>query len=291
MTTPRNASLTTGPLLVTGATGTTGSHLVPRLIRAGHPVRTAARHPVAVAGAEPVPFDWSDPTTHDAALDGASAVYLVQPPGAAEPAAVMLPFLDRARRAGVRRAVLLSSSLIPAGGPATGAVHRALPDVFPEWAVLRPSWFMQNLTGRHPHADGIRAEGLITTATGRGRVAFIDAEDIAAVAAHALTAPTPPNTDWILTGPQALSYDAVAAVLTEVTGRPVRHRSVPVEEMRARHARVMPPEFATVLADLDRRIADGAEDRTTDAVARLTGRPPRSFTTYAEDNSDALTTS
>lgn len=123
------------------------------------------------------------------------------------------------------------------------------------------------------------------------RAAFIDAEDIAAVAAHALTAPTPPNTDWILTGPQALSYDAVAAVLTEVTGRPVRHRSVSVEEMRARHARVMPPEFATVLADVDRRIADGAEDRTTDAVARLTGRPPRSFTTYAEDNSDALTTS
>ncbi|MFC9740992.1 hypothetical protein ACFVKC_24070 [Streptomyces noursei] len=66
------------------------------------------------------------------------------------------------------------------------------------------------------------------------------------MAAHALTAPTPPNTDWILTGPQALSYDAVAAVLTEVTGRPVRHRSVSVEEMRARHARVMPPEFATV---------------------------------------------
>ncbi|WP_411123429.1 NAD(P)H-binding protein [Streptomyces sp. x-19] len=291
MTAFRSTPPTAGPLLVTGATGTTGSRLVARLTRAGHPVRTAARRATPVTGTEPVTFDWSDPTTHDAALIGVRAVYLVPPPGASEPAAVMLPFLDRARRAGVRRAVLLSSSLIPVDGPATGAVHRALPDVFPEWAVLRPSWFMQNFTGRHPHADDIRTEGLLTTATGRGRVAFIDAEDIAAVAAHALTDPTPHNTDWILTGPQALSYDDVATVLTEVTGRPVRHRSVPVDEMRARHARVVPPEFAAVLAELDRRIADGAEDRITDAVARITGRSPRSFTAYAEGNFGALTAS
>ncbi|MGG2461012.1 hypothetical protein ACO0M4_14525 [Streptomyces sp. RGM 3693] len=59
--------------------------------------------------------------------------------------------------------------------------------------------------------------------------------------------------------------------------------------MRARHARVLPPDFAAFLADLDRRIADGAEDRVTDAVARVTGRPLRCFAAYAATNARALT--
>lgn len=59
----------------------------------------------------------------------------------------MVPFLQRARAAGVHRAVLLSSSAIASGGPAVGQVHQALPGLFEQWAVLRPSWFMQNFTG------------------------------------------------------------------------------------------------------------------------------------------------
>ncbi|MGW8377928.1 NmrA family NAD(P)-binding protein [Streptomyces sp. ODS28] len=270
--------------LVTGATGTTGSRLAELLARGGHPVRAASRGGSPVPGAEPVAFDWFEPAGHAAALDGAERVYLVPPVGVLDPAPAMLPFLERARDAGVRRAVLLSSSQVDAGGPATGAVHAALPGLFAEWAVLRPSWFMQNFTGRHLHAESIRDTGLITTATGRGRVAFIDADDIAAVAARALTDETAHNTDWVLTGPEALSYEEVAAVLSEVTGRPVRHEAVPAEEMRARYTREAPPEFAALLADLDRVIAEGAEDRTTDAVQRVTGRPPRSFAEHAREH-------
>ncbi|MGW0445669.1 hypothetical protein ACWDWV_09910, partial [Streptosporangium sandarakinum] len=88
----------------------------------------------------------------------------------------MLPFLHRARTTGVHRAVLLSSSAVPEGGPAVGTVHRALPDLFEQWAVLRPSWFMRNFTGTHAHARGIRDEG-IWTAAESGRVGFVDAED------------------------------------------------------------------------------------------------------------------
>ncbi|WP_369200637.1 NmrA family NAD(P)-binding protein [Streptomyces sp. PU-14G] len=270
-----------GTVLVTGATGTTGSRVVAALARAGRPVRAASRAARPVGGAEPVAFDWYDPATHDAALDGTEAVYLVPPVGASDPGEVMLPFLDRARRAGVRRAVLLSSSLVESGGPATGPVHEALPGVFGEWAVLRPSWFMQNLTGQHPHAEGIRDEGAIVTATGNGRIGFIDADDIAAVAARALADPEPPNTDWILTGPEALSYDDIARTVSEVTGREVRHRPVSGRELRERYAREMPDAWAAFLADLDQRIAEGVEDRVTDAVARVTGRPPRSFAEHA----------
>ncbi|MFE6175689.1 NAD(P)H-binding protein [Streptomyces sp. NPDC056464] len=268
--------------LVIGATGTTGSRTAARLSAAGRRVRAAGRRATPVPGADAVRFDWYDPATHGDALDGADRVYLVPPIGDPEPASVMLPFLRQARSAGVRRAILLSSSAIPAGGPAVGEVHRALPGLFDEWAVLRPSWFMQNFTGAHTHADGIREHGVIRTATGKGRVGFVDADDIAAVAVHALTDEQAPDTDLILTGPEALSHDDVAAIVTEVTGRPVAHHHLAYDDMRDRLAAVIPPEFATMLADMDRAIAEGDEDRTTDTVRRVTGRPPNGFRAVAE---------
>lgn len=194
----------------------------------------------------------------------------------------MPPFLERARDAGVRRAVLLSSSAIPVGGPATGRVHRALPSLFEEWAVLRPSWFMQNFTGDHTHALSIREAGVIRTAAGEGRVGFVAAEDIAAVAVHALTDERAPDTDLVLTGPRPLSYDEVASAVGRATGRNVRHEHLTYENMRDRLAASGTPVlFAEMLAGMDRAIAGGAEDRVTDTVLRLTGRPPGDFDGFA----------
>ncbi|MFF4036820.1 NAD(P)H-binding protein [Streptomyces sp. NPDC001816] len=272
----------TGTTLVIGATGTTGSRTAAGLIAAGHRVRAASRRATRIPGAQPVRFDWYDPTTFHDALTGTERVYLVPPVGDPDPAAVMLPFLRRARTAGVHRAVLLSSSAIPEGGPGAGMVHRALPGLFDQWAVLRPSWFMQNFTGTHAHAHSIRADGVILTAAGTGRVGFVDADDIAAVAVRALTDSRAPDADLVLTGPEALSHDDVARVLTEVTGRSVTHRHLTYHQMRDRLAASMPLEFAAMLAGMERAIAQGAEDRTTETVRRLTGRPPHSFREVAE---------
>lgn len=265
--------------LVIGARGTTGGRLTARLTGDGHRVKAAGRGPVSIRGAEPVRFDWHRPDTFTEALREVDRVYLLPPVGDPDPAPVMLPFLEQARAAGVRRAVLLSSSAIPERGPAVGQVYRRLPELFDQWAVLRPSWFMQNFTGEHLHARTIREEGRIVTAAGAGRVGFVDADDIAAVAARALTAADAPDDELILTGPEALAYDDVAAIVTEVTGRPVTHLSVGYERMRERLATAMPPDFAALLAELDLAVANGAEDRTTDTVERLTGRPPRSLRT------------
>ncbi|MEV2229218.1 NAD(P)H-binding protein [Streptomyces phaeochromogenes] len=272
----------TGTTLVIGATGTTGSRTAGQLIAAGHRVRAATRRATPVPGAEPVRFDWGDPATHADALDGVDRVYLIPPLGDSDPASVMLPFLRQARAAGVRRAVLLSSSAIPEGGPAVGMVHQALPGLFDEWAVLRPSWFMQNFTGAHAHADSIRTDGTILTAAGTGRVGFVDADDIAAVAVRALTDDRAPNAELVLTGPEALSYDDIAAIVTEVTGRTVVHHRLTREQLRDRLAAFIPLEFATMLADMDRAIAGGTEDRTTGTVQLLTGRPPNGFRAVAE---------
>ncbi|MCY0921058.1 NAD(P)H-binding protein [Streptomyces sp. H27-G5] len=268
--------------LVIGATGTTGRRVTAGLLAEGRHVKAGGRTAAPVDGAQAVRFDWNEPATWGEALRGVDRVYLVPPVGSTEPAAVMLPFLHEARAARVRRAVLLGASAIPAGGPAVGQVHQALPGLFDEWAVLRPSWFMQNFTGSTPHARGIREGGTISTASGAGRIGFVDAQDIAAVAVRALLDEKAPDTDLILTGPQTLSHDDVAAILTGITGRTVVHRHLTFEQLRDRWAAEIPLEFATMLAVMDRAIADGAEDRTTDTVERLTGRPPGTFRAFAE---------
>ncbi|VEG50844.1 NmrA family protein [Mycolicibacterium chitae] len=222
-------------------------------------------------------FDWADRDTHKVALDGAAAVYLVAPIGAADPAPMVELFLQDAVDLGVRRVIALSSSALPEGAPGLGQVHHLVRTMMPEWAVLRPSWFMQNFTGDHVVAQGVR-RGVIVTATGTGRIAFVDAGDIAAVAVRALTDDVPHNTEHLITGPQALSYADTTLVVSEFVDHPVRHRPVSAATFAALlTGSGVPADFAEILAALDTEIAGGAEDRLTDTVFEVTGRAPVSF--------------
>ena len=265
-------------ILVIGATGTTGRYVRDYLAEEGADVVGGARH-----GAD-VRFNWFDPETWDGALAGVDRTYLIAPPGISDPVTVMRPFLDRARAGGVKRAVLQSSSLIGRGDPGLGRVHDAVADTFPQWAVLRPSWFMQNFTGRHVHGDAIREGGVLTSATGGGRVGFVDVRDIARVAVRALLDDRSLDGDPILTGPAALSYDDVAAIISRESGRTITHVDVGYDRLREIHSTAgLPDDYAALLAGLDGLIAAGAEDRTTDCVLRITGSPPRSFEALAAE--------
>lgn len=261
-------------ILVTGGTGTTGSRVARKLAERGHAHRVASRR----AADGRVPFDWYDASTHAGALAGATALYLVAPIGEPDPEPVMGPFLERAAEAGVRRAVLLSGAPIEPGTPGLGRVHSRLGDLFGEWAVLRPTWFADNFTGGHLQARLARERGEIVSATGTGRVPFVAAEDIAEVAVAALTDAVPHDTDHVVTGPRAVTYDEVADALGRAMGRAVRHRRLSPDELAEHWTREgMAPEFARLLADMDTAIAAGAEDRTTTAVLDTTGRPPRTL--------------
>lgn len=271
-------------VLVTGATGNTGRHIVSRLVELGFAVRTAARGDrPADSAAEHVRFDWTDPSSHEEALSGVDRMYLIAPGMVEEPSGLMVPFIERAVERGVRRVVLLSSSAVPEGAPGLGTVHRALLERVPEWTVLQPSWFMQNFVDeRHHHGASLKHDGLLVTATGEGRVGFVDARDIAEVAVRALADERPHDTAHVITGPQALSYGDLVAVLSQVTGRPMRH--VPVEgETVRRHmmAAGIPEPYARLLAGLEESIRQGTEARVTETVSRVTGRPPRFFEDFA----------
>jgi uncharacterized protein YbjT (DUF2867 family) len=264
-------------VLVTGGKGKTGRRIASRLRTAGIDVVIGTRTPADLQDRR---FEWAD-LSSASAFDGCDAVYLVAPTDRTDHLTVMQPLLEEAMGRGFARFVLLSSSLLEAGGPMMGEVHAWLAKSAPEWAVLRPSWFMQNFS-EGPHARTIREEGMIYSATGAGRVGFIDAEDIAAAAAACLIARTLPNSDVVLTGPEAMSYDDAAEILTAALRRPVRHLSLDPATLALRFmAQGLPPEYAATLAEMDAHIAAGTEDRTTPGVEQLTGQRPTSFRAFA----------
>lgn len=268
-------------ILVTGGGGKTARRVSAQLAERGLEHRVASR---SATGPGSVRFDWTLPQTHDAALDGVTAVYLVAPPGVAEPLPVMLPFLQRALKKGVTRFVLLSASALEENGPVMGAIHGWLRVHVPSWVVLRPTWFMQNFSEQQ-HLPTILADGAIYSATMDGRVSFIDAEDIAAVAVVALTEPGFASGDLILTGPDCLSYDDVASLISTAAGRKIQHRRLSAEDLTEWFIKGgMPGSFAPALAAMDTAISLGAEDRTTQDVFNITGRPPGSFREFAARN-------
>lgn len=277
----------TNTILVTGGTGKTGSRVVEQLRGKGASPRVGTRSP---KGENDVRFDWKDPSMFNNAFDGIEAVYLVAPTDTVDSLGAMGAGLEAALASGVTRFVLLSASSLEEGGPMMGAVHAWLRSNAREWAVLRPTWFMQNFSELH-HRDPIRDESAIYTATDDGRIGFIDADDIAACVVASLVAPSVENTDYILTGPEAISYDVVANILSDQLNRKITHNRLTVDGLAARHRdHGLPDEYATTLAAMDGAIASGSEGRVTDHVLYLSGRAPTSFEDFVRQNLGAWST-
>ncbi|NLS90027.1 NAD-dependent epimerase/dehydratase family protein [Bacillus subtilis] len=268
------------PILITGGTGTVGSRIASRLIKLGYRVRIASRKKGALANAEYVYFDWMDASSYTPALEQVKDIYLVAPVGVLDPAPYVLPFLKEAKRLGVKRVVMQSASVVSENGPVFGALHQAVRE-FPEWTVLRPSYFMQNFINVQ-HQMSIQNEGRIVTASGEGKLGFIDADDIAETAVRALADAVPHQTHHILTGPEALSYAEAAEIIGAAAGRRVKHVSISRSELQNRMAAAgLPADYASFMAGLDEAISHGAEHRVTDTVKRVTGKEPRSLLKFA----------
>jgi ergot alkaloid biosynthesis protein len=265
-------------ILITGGTGKNGRRIVEKLRQRGIEPRIASRSAI---GADSVYFDWMDAETYESAAAGVRAVFLVAPTGVHDLLGAMQPFLEHAIQVGVKRFVLLSASSLEENGPMMGAVHGFLKRHAPHWNVLRPTWFMQNFSEQQ-HLQTICEEGVIYSATGDGRVPFIDIGDIAAVAVEALVQPYFPDRDLVLTGPEALSYTDVAQMISEAASIRVWHCRLSEPELTARFCEGgLPAEYAHTLAAMDSAISSGVEDRVTHEVGTITGCRPTSFAEFA----------
>ncbi len=266
-------------VLVTGATGKTGRSLTRQLTAAGIDHRPASR-------TSATPFDWTEPATWRPALVGVTAVYLIAPPTVPDPYDRVIDFLE-VGETDERRFVFLGMSSLPAGDLAHGRVHQWLSEHANDWAVLRPSAFMQNFSEGPFHAS-IVEEDTIYSNTGTGRVGFIDANDIARAALHALTAPGPLNRDYVLTGDQALTFAQVADTISSTIGRTITHVHITDDELAERFQQRGVPELtAQLLALAYSTIAQGTEDYTTTHLRDLIGHPATPLQDFVDASSDA----
>ncbi|KAL9122827.1 MAG: hypothetical protein Q9187_000617 [Circinaria calcarea] len=273
-------------ILLTGGTGKTSMRIARLLKDADTPVLLASRSNSAPPPYKSCRFDWLDNTTHPNPFVEAeiTAVYLVAPSGVLDILPVMKAFIDFAKSKGVQRFVLLSASDIPAGGHFTGKVHEYLISLGVEYAVLRPTWFMENFS-EGQHLGPIRQHSRFYSASGEGKAPFVSAEDIAAVAFHALVDKPPHNTDHVILGPELLSYDDVADILSKVLHRKITHVKITEsEKAAAMHSNGMPEDYAKMLASLDTKLSNGVEARMNNVVKEVTGGEPKAFSAFAKEN-------
>lgn len=274
-------------ILVTGATGTVGGDVLRGLLELGLPVRAAVTDPARAAntlpaGSNPVRFDFTNPSSFPAALEGVTRVFLMRPPAMSD-AKAFAPFLRAIQSCGIGQVVFLSL-LGAQGNPVVP--HRKLeleierlgiPHVF-----LRPSFFMQNLSGAHLR-DILERDEIFIPAGG-GCTSFIDARDIAAVAVCALSLPHIVNGGLDLTGAEALSYDQVAEIFTEVLGRKITYSDpAPPKFGLEMQRRGIKPEFVNVMILIYNTCRFGLAARVTDDVARILGREPKSIRDFVTD--------
>jgi uncharacterized protein YbjT (DUF2867 family) len=287
-TRPRSTSPT---VLVTGPTGKVGRRLIPLLARRGVAVRAASRSPVAArAGIEPVRFDWTDESTYETARKGVDAMYLVPGPvPQAEHADYIRALLDGATGAGVERVVLLSSFGVGQAPPENPLrrIELAVESSGVPYTILRPGAFMQNfsegLRWRESFAAGIRERDEIVGPGGNGTVSYVSAEDIAAVAAVALTEDGHNGKAYAPLGPEPLTLTQVAEHISWVTGRRIRYVETDRTPIRdALLASGAPPETAEHNSQLyTHAFSSSMFGVLNDDILNVTGRPPVSFGEFA----------
>lgn len=268
--------------LVIGANGTVGTELVRLLQARGQQVLQATSKAPSRPGQ--VQLDLISGAGVAAAFAQADRAFLLAPPGHVNQHELLNPLIDAAKAAGLKKLVLMSAM----GANADPNVPLRQAELHLEasglaWNVIRPNWFMQNFNTFW--LSGIQQQGKIFLPVGPAKGSFIDARDIAAVAAELLTGGAFDGRDFDLTGPEALDHDQVAAILSRVAGRAIGFQDIPPEAMlEGLLGTGLPKPYAEFMLLILGYFKAGNAERTTDAVATITGRAPTPFAQYAQDH-------
>lgn len=274
-------------VLVTGFRGKTGRRVAAALSRQpGIEVRGAGRNVTdsILPNVRAVGFDWEDQKSWPSVLDGVSAIYLVKPK-TSDPASTVKSFLRIARK--VKQVVLLSEIGCESRDDSTDErkVEKAVEAMPFDWTILRPNWFMQNFTEPNFYLEAIRDKGVLNVPTGGQPVSFVDTRDIADVAVAALIESGHAGREYTLTGTQTLTFAEVAERIGKIAGHQVRHTDPPLEDYLSDQNA---SGIANSQIDYYRRIytliQNGQTAPVSAAVEKVTGRSPRSFSAFLEEN-------
>lgn len=286
-------------ILITGAMGTVGREVVKQLsmlegdvrVRAGVHSLIKGENLKRLPGVEIVEVDFENQESLHAAFTHVDKMFLITP-FAEDQVEMAKTLVDEAKKKGIKHIVKLSAmGADDTPGITLGRRHREIEQYIEDSSIaytfLRPTSFMQNYTNYD--ADSIKREGRFYQSTGSGKVAYIDARDIAAVGVEALIGTGSESKAYDLTGPEALSNQEVAQVLSEVTGRQITFVDVPEEAARQAMLAQHTPEWMTdALLELNRLHKAGYGGTVTDTVQQITGRGPHTFRQFVQDHLDSF---
>ena len=281
------------PVLVTGATGNVGQHVVRSLLGRGIEVVAAGHnetnvHDLFKDSVTTTRLDFLDRETWSDTLGGAAHMFLMRPPAIADVQNSLNPFVDFARQHGVDHVVFLS---VAGAGENKVVPHRKVEDHLrargDHHTNLRPGFFAQNLESAY-RQDIIEHDRIYVPAGRRQPVNWIDTRDIADVAALVLADPEPHRgQNYTLAGPGAVEWSEVTDALTSVLGRAIHYEPASVLGfMRHLSQRGLPLGESAVQTILHflLRFGQGATEDPT--LERLLGRPGRSVRKYIEDHAE-----
>ncbi len=283
-------------ILITSAPGNNANAVIRELTEAGVRVRALLRNPNS-AGEIKGPLvevavgDFLNPASLDAALRGVEKAFLI-PPTDPRSVEMQVNFIRAAKRAGTRHVVKLSVNGADVNSPVRVARWHAEGEKELEasgipFTHLRPNAFMQNLLGLAPT---IVSQGEFYQPAADGKVSHIDVRDIAAVAAQALTENGHQGKTYVITGPEALSYDEVARKLSTALGRPVKYVNITPEDFKKSLLGWGIPEYmADGLNEFFAAIRAGYCAVVTNTVEEVAKRKPISFDDFVHDFAEAFT--
>jgi uncharacterized protein YbjT (DUF2867 family) len=282
-------------VLVTGATGNTGSALLQQLEKRAVVVRAMVRSSNDAArlpntSATVVVGNFDDSRSLEAALEGVTRAYLVTPssPDAEEQ---QVRFAERAAAAGVRRLVKLSQLAADEASPVRflryhAAVERRIRELGIGFTFLRPNLYFQGLLAFKPM---IAAQGHFVAPIGDARVSAVDVRDIAAVAARALTEEGHDGKTYTITGPAAVTHTEMASAVSKAIGRPVAFVDVPPDAFAgALKSAGVPAWQVDGLVEDYAHYARGEAATISPHVREVTGVEPRDVARFAQDHASAF---
>ena len=270
-------------VLVVGASGTVGSELSRLLEEQGYSVRATTSKPVKEDSSSLVHLNLATGEGITKAFESVDKAFFLSPPGYANQYAMLSPLIQEAKRRGLKKVVLMTA--MGANASEDTPFRRAEIELEKSglaYNIIRPNWFMQNFNTFW--IQGIREQGKILLPAGNAKVSFIDARDIASVAAKLLTTDEFNNKDFDLTGPESVDHAQVAAAISKVTGKTITYQEIKPEELKAGLlAAGLPKDYTDFLLLIMGFLREGYSARTTDNVKAITGKAPRTLAAYAQD--------
>jgi NAD(P)H dehydrogenase (quinone) len=288
-------------LLVTGASGNLGNLAAKTLLASntGHKIIAASRNPskladLAALGAETRALDFEDAATLASAFAGVDRALIVSTDALDKPGRRIAQHknaIDAAAKAGVKHVVYTSfTHSTPDSVILLAPDHYATEQLLDQsplgYTILRNNLYAEILLSALSHAV---ATGQWFAAAGNGAIGYVPRADAATAAAAALASSFDGRRTLDITGPAALTHQEVAAIVSEIIGKPLAY--IPVDEAAVTQGLVgagFPEPMAKIFASFDTATAKGELNVVSSAVEDLTGRRPQSLRDFLATNKAAL---